>query len=153
MNTSNSLGKALLALQLAAASPLASAAILQNGSFELPVVANGAVVQTTPVGWAWDGPIGFLFSSDAPGFAADGEQFVDIGNTSAFALRQDFSIAAAGLYRLSWADNAAAARIKSKAAEQQRINAGVEHAASMIRFHGGQWRVVLTLSPILGDAY
>ena len=71
MNTSNSLGKALLALQLAAASPLASAAILQNGSFELPVVANGAVVQTTPVGWAWDGPIGFLFSSDAPGFAAD----------------------------------------------------------------------------------
>lgn len=45
----------------------------------------------------------------------------------------------------NWADTAAAARIKSKAAEQQRINAGVEHAASMIRFHGGQWRVVLTL--------
>ena len=43
------------------------------------------------------------------------------------------------------ADTAAAARIKSKAAELQRINAGVEHAASMIRFHGGQWRVVLTL--------
>ena len=108
MNSSISLGKALLALQLAAATPLASAAILQNGSFELPVVANGAAVQTTPVGWAWDGSIGFLFSSDAPGFAADGEQFVDIGNTSAFALRQDFSSGADGLYRLSWSDNAAA---------------------------------------------
>jgi hypothetical protein len=45
----------------------------------------------------------------------------------------------------SWADTAAAARIKPKGAEQQRINAGARHAATLIRFRGGQWRVVLTL--------
>ncbi len=139
MNTSILLGKALLALQLAAATPLASAAILQNGSFELPVVANGAVVQTTPVGWTWDGPIGFLFSSDAPGFAADGEQFVDIGNTSVFALRQDFSIAAAGLYRLSWADNAAA--FLQVAPYRFAVNGVVNHGAQFDANEGvdGLW--------------
>lgn len=45
----------------------------------------------------------------------------------------------------SWADTAAAARIKPKGAEQQRRNAGARHAATLIRFRGGQWRVVLTL--------
>ena len=45
----------------------------------------------------------------------------------------------------NWADTAAAARIKPKEAEQQRVNAQAQHAASMIRFRGGQWRVVLTL--------
>lgn len=45
----------------------------------------------------------------------------------------------------SWADTAAAARVKPCAAEQQRINAHVTHAASLLRFRGGTWRVVLTL--------
>jgi hypothetical protein len=45
----------------------------------------------------------------------------------------------------NWADTAAAARVKPPAAEQQRINAQVDHAASLIRFKGGNWRVVLTL--------
>lgn len=45
----------------------------------------------------------------------------------------------------SWADTAAAARLKPKGAEQQRRNAGARHAATLIRFRGGQWRVVLTL--------
>lgn len=45
----------------------------------------------------------------------------------------------------SWADAAAAARIKPPAAEQQRINAGADHAATLVRFRGGTWRVVLTL--------
>jgi len=45
----------------------------------------------------------------------------------------------------SWADTAAAARVKPVAAEQQRINANVPHAASLVRFRGGTWRVVLTL--------
>jgi hypothetical protein len=45
----------------------------------------------------------------------------------------------------SWADTAAAARIKPKEAEQQRINANATHAASLVRFRGGTWRVVLTL--------
>jgi hypothetical protein len=45
----------------------------------------------------------------------------------------------------NWENTAAAARIKPTAAEQQRINAHEKHAASIIRFRGGTWRVVLTL--------
>jgi len=45
----------------------------------------------------------------------------------------------------NWADTAAAARVKPKEAEQQRINAQAAHAASLVRFRGGTWRVVLTL--------
>jgi hypothetical protein len=45
----------------------------------------------------------------------------------------------------NWADTAAAARVKPREAEQQRINASADHAASMVRFRGGTWRVVLTL--------
>jgi len=45
----------------------------------------------------------------------------------------------------SWADTAAAARVKPKEAEQQRINAQATHAATLVRFRGGTWRVVLSL--------
>ena len=45
----------------------------------------------------------------------------------------------------NWADTAAAARVKPAEAEQQRINAQVDHAATLVRFRGGTWRVVLTL--------
>lgn len=45
----------------------------------------------------------------------------------------------------NWADTAAAARIKPKGAEEQAQNAGVNYAATLIRFRGGTWRVVLTL--------
>lgn len=45
----------------------------------------------------------------------------------------------------NWADTAAAARIKPKEAEQQRINANEQHAATLVRFRNKQWRVVLTL--------
>jgi hypothetical protein len=44
----------------------------------------------------------------------------------------------------NWADVAAAARIKPREAEQQRLNAGAGHAATMIRFRGGTWRMVLS---------
>lgn len=87
----------------------APAAGLSNGSFEQPVVADGAALQITPSGWAWAGGIGFVINPSPGTLAAqDGQQYADIGNTSAFALRQDFSIDVAGRYRLSWFDNAAA---------------------------------------------
>jgi len=44
----------------------------------------------------------------------------------------------------SWADTAAAARVKPREAETQRANAGAAHAATLVRFRGGTWRVVLT---------
>ena len=45
----------------------------------------------------------------------------------------------------SWANTAAAAMVKPREAEQQRINAQAHHAATLVRFRGGTWRVVLTL--------
>jgi len=45
----------------------------------------------------------------------------------------------------NWADTAAAARIKPPQAEQQRIHGQQTYAATMVRFRGGNWRVVLTL--------
>jgi hypothetical protein len=44
-----------------------------------------------------------------------------------------------------WKDTAAAARVKPPEAEQQRSNANATHAATLVRFRGGSWRVVLTL--------
>jgi hypothetical protein len=43
-----------------------------------------------------------------------------------------------------WQDVARAAREKPPAAERQRCNAQVPHAATLVRFRGGRWRVVLT---------
>ena len=43
-----------------------------------------------------------------------------------------------------WKDAARAVREKPAGAEQQRGNAGVRHAATLVRFRGGLWRVVLT---------
>ena len=45
----------------------------------------------------------------------------------------------------NWADTAAAAVQKPRGAEQQRLNAQAQHAATLVRFRGGTWRVVLTL--------
>ena len=44
----------------------------------------------------------------------------------------------------NWKDTAAAARVKPKEAEDQRENAGADYAATLVRFRGGTWRVVLT---------
>lgn len=43
-----------------------------------------------------------------------------------------------------WADKSAACLQKPVGAEQQRLNAGVEHAVTMVRFRGGKWRMVMT---------
>ena len=43
-----------------------------------------------------------------------------------------------------WKDKSAACLQKPVGAEQQRLNAGVMHAVTMIRFRGGKWRMVMT---------
>ena len=43
-----------------------------------------------------------------------------------------------------WQNKSAACLIKPREVEQQRKNAGVDFVASMVRFRGGEWRVVLT---------
>lgn len=45
----------------------------------------------------------------------------------------------------NWADTAAAARIKPRGAQAQADNAGASFAATLVRFRGGTWRVVLTV--------
>jgi hypothetical protein len=43
-----------------------------------------------------------------------------------------------------WSDVARAAREKPAGAERQRRNGRLAHAASLVRFRGGTWRVVMT---------
>jgi hypothetical protein len=45
----------------------------------------------------------------------------------------------------NWNDAAAAARTKPAEAEQQAQHLGVNHSATLVRFRGGKWVVVLTL--------
>ena len=44
-----------------------------------------------------------------------------------------------------WQNKSAACLIKPREGEQQRINAGVDYAMTMVRFRGGNWRVVMTV--------
>lgn len=44
-----------------------------------------------------------------------------------------------------WADKTRALRVKPIEAEKQRINAGDLFAATFVRLHGGEFRVVLTV--------
>ncbi len=44
----------------------------------------------------------------------------------------------------SWKNTSAAAIQKPLGAEAQRQNSGSDHAATMVRFRGGTWRMVLT---------
>tara|TARA_B100000927_G_scaffold949_1_gene931 strand:+ start:1078 stop:1413 length:336 start_codon:yes stop_codon:yes gene_type:complete len=43
-----------------------------------------------------------------------------------------------------WADKNRACLVKPREVETQRENAGVDFATTMVRFRGGNWRVVLT---------
>ena len=43
-----------------------------------------------------------------------------------------------------WKDKSQACLVKPREVEVQRENAGVDFVASMVRFRGGQWRMVLT---------
>ena len=44
-----------------------------------------------------------------------------------------------------WQNKSAACLVKPREVEIQRKNAGVDHAMTMVRFRGGNWRVVLTV--------
>ena len=90
--------------------PAAFSNLIQNGSFESPALSPGAYQQITPTDWSWSGNPGFVFNTIGGGspLAQHGDQFVDIGSTAAFSLKQDFSIVNSGVYELTWYDNATA---------------------------------------------
>ncbi len=87
---------------------------LLNGSFEEPAVPLNTYEPVTPTSWTWDGPSGVVFNgtvfnpvegSNWPS-PMDGQQFVDIGNTSILSLSQTFIVTLAGAYQFTWYDNA-----------------------------------------------
>ena len=45
----------------------------------------------------------------------------------------------------NYKDTSTACLVKPREAEEQRKNAGVDHAMTMVRWRGGNWRVVLTV--------
>ena len=45
----------------------------------------------------------------------------------------------------NYKDTSRACLVKPREAEEQRKNAGVDHAMTMVRWRGGNWRVVLTV--------
>lgn len=99
----------LASLALLLFSPSAFSSLIQNGSFEAPALPAGSVQQVTPTGWSWAGSAGFIFATSAGTISAsDGLQFVDIGNTSAFAIQQVIAVTEPGDYALTWNDNATA---------------------------------------------
>lgn len=127
----------------------ASANTILNGSFESPVVAANSFQQATPASWTWANSVGLIFNGNAGSpwpLAQDGQQFVDIGNTSlggSYTLSQQFTIAASGNYELQWYDNAAIAGPLTSpyqvsvldGSQQTVVNAGLD------AFHGGQWQL------------
>tara|TARA_R100001463_G_scaffold2890_2_gene11962 strand:+ start:1670 stop:1990 length:321 start_codon:yes stop_codon:yes gene_type:complete len=44
-----------------------------------------------------------------------------------------------------WQNKSAACLVKPREVEKQRKNAGVDHAMTMVRFRGKNWRVVMTV--------
>lgn len=92
--------------------PAHAAAILLNGGFEEPAIADGTLQAVTPAGWSGGAVMMNPLASGAiPGNpfiwpqAAQGSQFEDIGNTAAFALSQAFVSPAGGAYTITWQDN------------------------------------------------
>jgi len=104
----------ILAFAMLAFEGSAQAEILQNGSFEAPILQVGQLTPTSPTGWTGGG---FHMRPAADGTligdsyiwpqAPMGNQYADIGNQPAFALSQTFLITTPGEYLFSWYDNTA----------------------------------------------
>jgi PEP-CTERM motif len=79
----------------------ASADLIQNGSFESPVIETNGSFHGAPDNWTID-PVyqGYIFNNSA--FAQDGDQYYDLGNTAAYFLSQTFVVTTAGTYELAW---------------------------------------------------
>jgi PEP-CTERM motif len=79
----------------------ASADLIQNGSFEAPVIASNGSFHGAPDNWTID-PVyqGYIFNNSA--FAQNGNQYYDLGNAPTYFLSQTFVVTTAGTYELAW---------------------------------------------------
>jgi len=78
----------------------ASANLVLNGSFELPVLTQNTQINAVPDSWNTTGPASWIFSY--PGLAQSGTQYYDLGNSSAYNLSQSIMVTTAGTYTLGW---------------------------------------------------
>ena len=84
----------------------ATAALIQNGSFESPVVSTSTLVREAPDSWSVGSPVGLVVNGAAfnpyPAGAEDGKQFYDLGNQTGMVLSQTITVATGGQYQLQW---------------------------------------------------
>src|SRR5206468_2648045 len=122
--------------------------LLLNGSFESPAIANNTFQQGTPTSWGWSGPSGDIFNGDTGGawpLPEEGQQFVDIGNESQYALSQTFSITNQGVYVLNWYDSAGHAGGLTTSPYSMIITTGAVQSLTSNRFDAyhatvGEWQ-------------
>ncbi len=84
--------------------------LLANGGFEAPMVPVESFLTATPLAWRWEGPSGAVFNGRGgdPSVwpaAPEGNQYLDLGNHSPYALMQSFSVPSTARYRLRWLDS------------------------------------------------
>jgi hypothetical protein len=82
---------------------------IANGGFEFPQESAGTGTRGTPDGWAWASSIGLVMRPPFANFppAAEGSQYVDIGNSPSFLLFQRFTNSITGTFTLRWTDSTA----------------------------------------------
>lgn len=151
----------LTALALAMATCAAQATTILNGSFESPLVTSNTAESGTPYSWTSGSSTGFIFNGLVPNVPdgnwpgpQDGQQFVDIGNTSSYSLSQSFTITIPGVYELAWFDNAfhladtSPYRVTIVSSSLQTILSADFNAA-----HGGDWFARMEEITLPNDTY
>lgn len=94
----------------------ATAQLIQNGSFELPVITTNGIVREAPDSWTTN-PVssGLMVNGSGLGYTPEaGNQYYDLGNgntgdpTIIQFLSQNITVTTAGQYTLSWYDSSTA---------------------------------------------
>lgn len=144
------------------ANSLVLASILDNGSFESPMIAPNTHQLGTPTSWSWTDSVGFIFNGTVFNSVTgsywpspqDGSQFINIANVSSYSLLQSFSVTYMGRYQLSWYDNAhqfgstSPYSVSVIDGEQRNI-----FSISLDAAHGGVWRKRMFLLDLAPGTY
>ncbi|MFN7613838.1 MAG: hypothetical protein ACK5P8_01450 [Phycisphaerae bacterium] len=100
----------LAGLATSAFAQLCREELIVNGSFEFPAVPANPALQIAPDNWSWQSAVGFVFrGSPAPiwPLAQNGQQYADIGNSTDYRLRQNFTLPHRSRISFTWYDSVA----------------------------------------------
>ena len=88
----------------------ATAQLIQNGSFESPVIDTNSIVREAPDSWTTNTNPGLMINgSGFGGYTPEaGNQYYDLGNATGYFLSQNITVTTAGPYTLSWYDSSTA---------------------------------------------